>query len=586
MTVLRRGGGDSGRTGVRTVRVDGTDEAPEVRQAAPSRDSAAGSEPPSAGSYECAATDRLERRLELSDAIVGSIAEGILAVDRENRLTFVNPVAEKLLGRSSDELIGRHVHDVAHIGDDVGAMRPASACRIQSVLTSGQTVTLDDQFFIRADGTIFPVALTCSPLLRNGDIVGAVTVFRDDSEHRRHRKELHRSEERLRRSLTSAGMVVWERDFETGRTVRSDLASTLYGRPSEELVDDPESHLRLVHPDDRERLAELVNGAVEAEGGYQIEYRVIWPDGTVRWLAGRASVFRDRDGSPRGLSGTTHDITARKMAELELSRLLEERQAEAAELRELHRRLKETAQENVRLYREVAKSEQALRRLVHKLMVAQEEERRRLAYEIHDGVAQMASGVQQLVEAYAHDFPGPSEAARHRMEVASGLARRTVAEIRRVLAGLRPAVLDDFGLARGLRAYAEGLRAECLVVDFVESVGSERLPPDVEIALFRLAQEALTNVRKHAGVGTARLGLDRSGNRVVLEVEDRGRGFDLASVGRSDRPGERLGLLSMQERIAQIGGTLEIRSRRCEGTLVRAVVPVVDAPERPRRRRD
>jgi len=218
-------------------------------------------------------------------------------------------------------------------------------------------------------------------------------------------------------------------------------------------------------------------------------------------------------------------------------------------------------------------------------MVAQEDERRRLAYEIHDGFAQMAAGLQQLLEAYAHDFPSVSGAAQHRMEVAIGLARRTVSEIRRVLAGLRPTVLDDFGLARGLRAYADGLAAENLTVTFAESVGPERLASDVEMALFRLAQEALTNVRKHANVGRAQLRLDRDGHQIVLEVEDRGSGFDLTSLKNSDRPGEHLGLLGMHERIAQVKGSLEIRSRRGEGTLVRAVVPASGPLRRTVRRR-
>jgi PAS domain S-box-containing protein len=661
--------------------------------------------------------DRLAEQLDLSDAVVRNIAEGIMVVDRDWRITYVNPVAGQLLGRSRDDLIGRNAHEIALARDETGAHLPGPACRIREVLLTGRTVRLDDEVFIRADGEMFPVALSSSPLTKDGRVVGAVTIFRDVSDRKRHREALQRSEERLRRALASAGMVMWEHDFATGRTVRSDLASALYGRPNDELMDDPAGHERLVHPEDREYVRVTQQGAVRSGVGYEVDYRVLWPDGTVRWLSSRASIFRNAHGRPLGMSGTTHDITARKQAELDNSRLLDERQAEAEELRQLHRRLQRslaallglhevgtlltsasdldavgrrvleiavraarlrgaalrrktgrgrvrlwqrvgpapdlsgtsragavarararslasgqpsvvqvrrgwgeddeltawcvplvvkgevlgileafgeprpadeptleilgsialqaaTALENARLYREVADSERALRRLVHQLMGAQEDERRRLAYEIHDGFAQTASGVQQLVEAYAHDFPGASEAARNRMDVAIGLARRTVSEIRRVLAGLRPTVLDDFGLARGLRAYVDGLAAENLTVTFAESVGVRRLGADVEIALFRLAQEALTNVRKHAQVREARLRLHQDGDQIVLEVEDSGSGFDLTAVRSCDRPGEHLGLLSMTERIAQVGGSVEIRSRCGEGTLVRAVVPV------------
>jgi signal transduction histidine kinase len=233
-----------------------------------------------------------------------------------------------------------------------------------------------------------------------------------------------------------------------------------------------------------------------------------------------------------------------------------------------------TALENARLYGELASSERALHRLVQQLMQAEEEERRRLAYEIHDGFAQMVAGLQQFLEAYAHDFPPESDAAMRRMELAVSLARRAVAEIRRVLGGLRPTVLDDFGLERGLRASAEGLAGSDLQVTFESSLGAERFASSVEIALFRLAQEALTNVRRHAGVKSARLRLERTASTLILEVKDEGRGFELTASDQGDRAGERMGLLGMRERIAQVGGTFELQSRRGMGTLVRAVVPL------------
>jgi len=476
--------------------------------------------------------DRLAEQLELSDAVVRNIAEGIMVTDCDWNVTYVNPVAEQLLGRSGSDLVGRDVHQIVRVRDETGDALSEPECRIRRVLLTGQPVRLDDEEFIRADGETFPVALSSSPLMKDGRVVGAVTIFRDVSDRKRHREALQRSEERLRRALASAGMVMWEHNFATGRTLRSDLAGALFGRPNAELLDDPAEHIRLVHPEDRAYVHETQQEALRAGVGYEVDYRVLWPDGTVRWVSSRARVFRDAHGHPLGMSGTTHDITARKQAELDRSRL------------------------------------------VHQLMGAQEDERRRLAYEIHDGVAQMASGVQQLVEAYAHDFPGASDEARNRMEVAIGLARRTVSEIRLVLTGLRPTVLDDFGLARGLRAYADGLAGEGLAVTVSESIGGQRLDSDVEIALFRLAQEALTNVRKHARVREAALRLRREEDRIVVEVEDSGSGFDLAALTDCDRPGERLGLLGMQERIAQVGGSVEIRSRCGEGTLVRAVVPI------------
>lgn len=232
------------------------------------------------------------------------------------------------------------------------------------------------------------------------------------------------------------------------------------------------------------------------------------------------------------------------------------------------------ALDNVRLYREAASNEQALQHLVQRLMAAQEDERRRLAYEIHDGAAQTAAGTVQYLEAFAHAFPGESEAARHRLDVAVGLARQTVSEIRRVLGGLRPTTLDDFGLTRALQVYADGLSDDAFRVTFVAASEPGRISPDLEIALFRTAQEAVTNARKHARVDAVLVQLTCEQDQIILTVEDHGCGIDRMRAREGSRPGQRLGLLSMRERIAQVGGSLVVRSRPGEGTLVRAVVPI------------
>jgi PAS domain S-box-containing protein len=550
-----------------------------------------------------------------------------------------------------------------------------------------------------------------------------VIVFRDVSQEQTARELLRESEERLRRALIAARMIVWDRDLATGHTVRSDLASTLYGHPNERLVDDQEGINYLVHPDDVEDLGAHTQEAIRTGEPNEVEYRVVWPDGTVRWIRGRGQVTYDAAGKPVRMAGTAVDVTDRKLVEMSLERLLEQRQAETEELRQLHARVKRsleavlglhevgqlltstsnldaagrhlleiairaanlqaaaislrdahgalriwqrvdaeadvswsrrtagalaarraalstgrvqsyrmrsrggdeaartvwcvplgvkgtvhgvleaigetrqpdeptaeilgsiasqaaTALENVRLYREVADSERALHRLVQQLMSAHEEERQRLAHEVHDDVVQTAAGAQQFLEAYAYAFPGRTEQEREQLATAIALARQIVVAIRGVLRGLRPTSLDDFGLARGLRAHVDRLAADGLAVEYETSLDGERLAPEVEIALFRLAQEALTNVRKHAGTDQAQLRLTRTDAQLILEVQDQGRGFDPTLIRRGDGTGVRLGLLGMRERIAQIGGTVTITSTRHQGTCVRAEVPMWETDER------
>jgi signal transduction histidine kinase len=208
------------------------------------------------------------------------------------------------------------------------------------------------------------------------------------------------------------------------------------------------------------------------------------------------------------------------------------------------------------------------------MFAAQEEERRRVAYEVHDGVSQVAAGAQQHLESYAYRYRPRSEAARAALDHALELARRTVREARRVIGDLRPTELDDFGLARAVRMQIDALRIEGWDASYCSCLEDERLPPPVEAALFRIAQEALVNVRKHAGPTRVRVCLEREDHLVRLEVQDWGRGFDEASVAPPGHAGEHIGLRAMRERVAYFGGRFSVETSPGTGTRILAEVPV------------
>ena len=227
----------------------------------------------------------------------------------------------------------------------------------------------------------------------------------------------------------------------------------------------------------------------------------------------------------------------------------------------------------------LAESRRQLKELVGKLLTAQEEERRKVAYDIHDGLTQIAVAVHQHLQAFADEHPPGSKVREGELDRLLMLAREAVKESRRVIEGLRPAALDDFGLAVALGMRIEELeKNEALRVDYEDDLGEERLPTEVEMALYRVAQEALTNVQKHAQTKKAHLTLERLETGTVrLEVSDEGSGFDTsskASGGGGAGPGERVGLASMQERVSLLGGELTIRSRPGAGTCVVAEVPL------------
>ncbi len=232
------------------------------------------------------------------------------------------------------------------------------------------------------------------------------------------------------------------------------------------------------------------------------------------------------------------------------------------------------ALENARLYAELGDRENRLRELVGRLIMAQEEERRRVAREVHDGLTQMLVAAHQHLQAFAEYHPPDDPEGRADLGWVLEVVQQTVGEARRVIADLRPTALDDFGLATAIRLQAQALRDEGWEVDYEETLGEERLPVAMETALFRVAQEALTNARKHAGTKRVGIALERLEHAVRIRIRDWGRGFSPTALTNGGAPGERVGLSSMRERVALFGGSLEIESSPGAGTSLVAKVPL------------
>jgi PAS domain S-box-containing protein len=240
-----------------------------------------------------------------------------------------------------------------------------------------------------------------------------------------------------------------------------------------------------------------------------------------------------------------------------------------------------SALENARLYAELTERENQLRGLVGKLITAQEEERRRVAYDVHDGLAQTAVAAHQHLQVFARHNPPGSASGQEEFDEALELVREVVGEAREVIHDLRPPVLDDFGLAAAIRLQVQTLRSEGLEIGLEEALGDVRLPPEVETTLFRVAQEALTNVRKHARASAVHVVLERSGRAVRLMVRDEGRGFRPDEATRSNGPGKRVSLSGMRERLSLLGGRFEFQSEPGSGTTVTAVVDLPTKGEYP-----
>lgn len=233
--------------------------------------------------------------------------------------------------------------------------------------------------------------------------------------------------------------------------------------------------------------------------------------------------------------------------------------------------------ENARLFAAIAESREQLRTLSAQIVQAQEEERRRLARELHDEIGQALTAITLDLGMLAQLIPKGDERLQRALEDAQTLSQNALEEVRRLSVELRPAILDDLGLVPALRWTLDRHMERTGVQGRFEVIGLEgRLPGEIETVCYRAVQEALTNVARHASARTiaVRLELERDGRTVHLTISDDGVGFDVHQALHRAQTGGSLGLLGLRERVELLGGHLDIRSRPGRGTTVEVRLPV------------
>jgi PAS domain S-box-containing protein len=383
----------------------------------------------------------------------------------------------------------------------------------------------------------------------------AYGVVLDVTERKKVEEELSLSRQRLMIALAASGTGTYRVDPQTNAFLYLERnLKELLGLGPDENIPSCEEFLKHVHPDDLPAVrAELARS--RAEGDFQLEYRVLLPDGHVRWLYDRGQLMPDPSSGAPGMVGACTDITERKHAEDELKLVHEQLEARVNQ---------RTA--------ELRTAEEGLRTLSNRLMQLQDEERRRIARELHDSSGQALAALSMSLCMVEREKDKLSERGARNISDGTRLVRELSQELRTMSHLLHPPLLDEAGLESALRWFVEGFAQRSGIrMDLELAPELGRLSNEMEIAIFRVVQESLTNVHRHSESKTARVRVSRDSRQVTLEICDSGRG--LPSNGKTQGPAlPGVGIQGMRERVRQLGGTFEIQSSKGR-TIVRAVIP-------------
>jgi len=404
---------------------------------------------------------------------------------------------------------------------------------------------------------------------RDRRVIRIVGTHLDLTERKRAEMALQESEERLSLAFAGAQEGVWDWDLKTGAVVYSKRWKEMLGYEENEVEPHVTAWERLLHPDDRAKADALSESVRRGSPSYEGEFRLRHRDGHyVHVLSRGLPIRRQLDGPVVRIVGTHFDLSERKRAEDTLKRAHEELEQRVRE------RTGELARANESLTLEIRQREQAERartELLGRLVFVQEDERRRIAREMHDQFGEHLTALSRSVERL-FDLGSGSEAIRAEVGRLDDLAQRLDRDVEQLVWELRPTALDDLGLRAALSNYVRDWSARVGIPVQMHTSGllDDRLPADIETTLYRIAQEALTNVAKHAGASRVDVLLERRPDAVVLAVEDNGAGFDTEAVPAPVDPAvpRSFGLLGMQERAALIGATLTVESTVGEGTTV------------------
>jgi PAS domain S-box-containing protein len=477
---------------------------------------------------------KAEEKLQKSEELFSSIfhtspAAIIITRIADGKIINANESFLKMFELSREETIG-------HTSIELKLLTPdARAQLIQKQIESGGLKNFE--FTIKTkSGKPIHLLFSSKPMEINNEACYITTLI-DITERKRAEEALVESNLSLSEAQRIANTGSWTYYLD-GKLKWSDNMYQLYGLPSKITDLTPEFFFGLVHPDDREKMQKWMQASLTGHAPGEYEFRCIWPDGSIHYYRGSGELNYDTDNTPVYLHGTVQDITERKKAEEEIKNT--------------------TVQ---------------LRHLTTHLQTIQEEERKNISRIIHDELGQQLTGLKMDMTWISQQLSSESAAVMKKMDTMIELIDQTVLSVRRISSDLRPAMLDDLGLVAALQWMSRDFQERSgIKITFNTNSQDYLFKPEVATELYRIFQEALTNVVRHSGATEVKSSLTLTGEKIYLALSDNGNGFDPERVNTKNS----LGLIGMRERAAMIHGTLEVYSDK-QGTEVTVIIPIAEA---------
>lgn len=503
---------------------------------------------------------RWERNAALLAAIVDSSDDVIVSKNLDGIITSWNRGAERTFGYSAHEAIGKHITLI------IPPDRLEEESEILRRLRRGERIDHFETARQRKDGVLLDMSLTISPIRdAAGHIIGASKVARDITLQKRADEILRESEAKFRavfeQTTQFAGIMTKD-----GVLVEANkLCLDVCGYRAEQVLGKLfwEAPWWRNFKESREKIRAAI-ATVAVGAPYREVLRYSFADGSQRLMQFALYPIIDEKGQVIFLHPTGVDITDQKRTEENYRRLAETLDAE------VRARTREVEQRNA----DVVKQAEQVRDLSIRLMKTQDEERRHVARELHDSAGQtlavLGMSVGALISKLETIAPELAQDAGRIEEFVQQLHR----EIRTTSYLLHPPLLDESGLASAVSWYVQGLNERsglAIALEIAEDFG--RLPADMELAIFRIVQEGLTNIHRHSGSNSAEIRIARDDHRVRIAIADQGKGMSPERLAEIQSRGSGVGIRGMRERVRQFRGDMKIESSG-SGTQIVMSLPI------------